>query len=90
MEKQIITLSGFGEFYENDEGAKNLFLTAKKHGVECYATYYDHELKGEADAIEKVTEELWSMSREEWADNGLIETLLTDLNKEWIELNIPF
>lgn len=74
--KQIITLSGFGDFYENDDGLMDLFNKAKEHNIECYATYYDHELKGDADTIEQITKELWGMSRDEWAENALIEEVI--------------
>lgn len=71
---QIITLSGFGEFYENEEGLKELQACAKKHSVAFYPTYYDHELKGDAQAIENITMELWSMPRSNWTENALFET----------------
>lgn len=69
-----ITLSGFGDFSEDAEGKKTLFKAAKSYGLECYPTYYDHELRGNADTIEKLTLDLWSMARDEWEDNALTES----------------
>lgn len=71
---KIITLSGFGDFCDHPLNEKELREAAYRHGVEFYSTYYDHELKGDRDAIEAITEELWSMSRDEWGENALIET----------------
>ncbi len=73
---QQITLSGFGDFHENEEDLKDLQETATRHGVEFYPTYYDHELKGNADDIEAVTKDLWGMPREQWEDNNLIEEII--------------
>lgn len=69
-----ITLSGFGDFSENPEGEEALEKSAKAHGIEFYPTYYDHELKGERDAIECITKDLWGMKSDEWAENALYET----------------
>lgn len=74
MKTKQITLSGFGTFDENEQDLLALKKAAKKHKVEFYATYYDHELKGDKVEIEAITEELWSMSSDEWADNALTET----------------
>lgn len=73
---QLITLSGFGDFDENEDGLRELIVTAKKHNVEFYPTYYDHELKGTKEAIEAITLELWSMPRDQWVENALTETIL--------------
>ena len=78
--KQIITLSGFGDFEENDGMLEDITSLAKKYKLEFYPTYYDHELRGDAQAIEKITMELWSMPRDQWADNALFETVLPDNN----------
>lgn len=73
---EIITLAGFGDFSGDDGGEEreqDIREAAERLGLEFYPTYYDHELKGDADAIEKLTKELWSMGRDEWPDNGLTE-----------------
>lgn len=70
--KRIITLSGFGEL-DGENEYKDLKDFARAHGVELYYTYYDHELKGDRNAIEAITQSLWSMPATEWADNALIE-----------------
>jgi len=76
MNQKIITLSGLGDFSEDENQDKynDIKRAAKKHHVEFYPTYYDHELKGAPDAIEALTQELWSMPRDQWADNNLTET----------------
>ncbi len=74
MNMEKITLGGFGDFSENEEGLKDLQEAAKVHGLECYPTYYDHELKGEADKIEALTQDLWGMPRDQWSENALTET----------------
>lgn len=73
MKKQTITLSGFGDFQDNEEGLKDLVLCARKHKIEFYPTYYDHELKGDRDTIEKITMELWGMPQTQWSENALYE-----------------
>lgn len=72
MTTQKITLAGFGTFDENDGMLEDITALAKKHNVEFYPTYYDHELKGDADIIEKITMELWNMPRDQWEENALI------------------
>jgi hypothetical protein len=79
---QLITLSGFGELVDDETGdesdRKELAECAERHGVEFYPTYYDHELKGKREDIESITMELWSMSKDEWSENALTETELTE------------
>jgi len=74
MKNTTITLSGFGDFSENEADLIDLMESARKHGVEFYPTYYDHELKGTRGAIEAVTQDCWGMSRDEWSENALTET----------------
>ncbi len=76
MKNQIITLSGFGDFSENMQEGLSIQDAAKKHGVEFYPTYYDHELKGAREAVEAITMELWSMPSDQWKENALYETVL--------------
>lgn len=71
-----ITLSGFGTFEDNEEQLKELKEISKKNNVECYATYYDHELKGEVNAIESILKEMYGMTRDQWNENALQETVL--------------
>lgn len=71
-----ITLSGFGDFSEDATGLRDLRGACKRHKVSCTPTYYDHELRGDADAIEAITMELWGMPRDQWADNALNEELV--------------
>lgn len=66
-----ITLAGFGDIDEALE--EDLTALAKEHGVKFYPTYYDWEMKGDADEIEKITMEMWSMPRDEWSENLLEE-----------------
>ncbi len=73
MSKKIITLSGFGTFDGNEEALQDMKAIAKRYGIEFCTTYYDHELRGSADDIERVTLGLWGMKRDDWADNGLTE-----------------
>ncbi len=70
---EMITLAGFGDFSEDPEREKDIREAAERLGLAFYPTYYDHELKGDAEAIEKLTEELWSMGRDEWSENALHE-----------------
>lgn len=72
---KTITLEGFGELTEPGE-REQLAEAAKRYGVEFYAGYYDHGLKGTAKAVEAVTKDLWSMPRSQWGENGLTETVL--------------
>ena len=64
-----ITLSGLGDLVEKDE-YENVKNAAEKNGLSFRPTYYDHELTGNADDVEKATQELWNMGRDEWQDNG--------------------
>jgi len=73
MTKETITLGGFGSFEDDKEGLKELQTASLRHGLELYPKYYDHELKGDATAIEALTQELWNMPRDEWNENGLYE-----------------
>lgn len=66
---KLITLSGLGEL--DDQTFEGLKQLANEHQVELYPTYYDHEFKGTADMIEKVTVDMWGMPRDEWEENGL-------------------
>ena len=75
---QTITLSGFGDFHSNEEGINDLQACAKRHSVDFYPTYFDHELKGDAQAIEKITIELYGMPRDQWAENALYETIINE------------
>lgn len=75
---ETITLAGFGDFSEDEAGLIDLQNTARAHGVEFYPTYYDHELKGSAKEIEAITQELWSMPRDQWAENNLFESPTED------------
>lgn len=68
-----IRLGGFGDFSENPEGLDELKQAAKDHKVACVPGYYDWELIGDRDEIEKITMELWSMPRDEWGENLLTE-----------------
>jgi len=80
MKKEIITLCGFGDLSEEgDQGMlEDLQAAAVRHGVEFRETqYYDHELKGDATAIEALTQDLWGMPRDEWIENGLHEDPVT-------------
>lgn len=67
-----ITLEGFGELDE-DGDREQLAEAAERHGVEFYAGYYDHGLKGDPKKIEALTMDLWGMPRDQWAENALIE-----------------
>jgi len=78
MKKEIITLCGFGDLKYDQDDLKDLQAGAVRHGVEFYETqYYDHELKGDATAIEALTQDLWSMPRDQWIENGLHEDPVT-------------
>lgn len=83
--KKTITLAGFGELESDD--AEMLRRFAAENNVEFYPTYYDHELRGDADAIEEVTQSMWGMSSAEWADNGFtvnqIERVADDYTSTW-------
>jgi len=71
---KIITISGLGDFSDDEEELKNLKRTCKAHKVALYPTYYDWEMKGIREDIEAVTQAMWSMPRDQWSDNNLIET----------------
>lgn len=71
---KIITLSGFGDFSEDEAARIDLEDAAKAHGIKFYPTYYDHELMGDRKEIEAITQELWNMSSDEWTENNLFET----------------
>lgn len=67
-----IILSGLDGIHEH----KRIKAAAAIYDVEFYPSYYDHELKGDRDAIEALTVDLWGMKSDEWADNGLTETTI--------------
>lgn len=70
-----ITLSGLDDSYKMEKETLERYQEiCNMYDVEIYPTYYDYELKGTREAIERVTMDLWGMNSEEWADNGLIET----------------
>lgn len=76
--KQTIVLSGLGEL-SNDDGVdqalqNDINRVAAENKVAFYPAYFDHELHGDAANIEKVTQELWGMSSDEWAENGFTAT----------------
>lgn len=69
MNNKKIVLSGLGEIDEETE--MSLAELAKEHNVKLYPSYYDWCLEGLEDDIEKITQSMWSMPKDQWSENAL-------------------
>lgn len=63
-------LAGLGEL--EDDLIAEIRELAARYNVEFYPTYFDWELSGDPASIESITDDLWSMTRDQWEDNLLI------------------